>query len=121
MLGYSYYSCKKRRERILLLGERERVHHYVTVLMAFLYVRVVIPYCSNSKLHDNFGKMQTHARPRMPSIILVVVSLSSLLQNYTRMYSATLHISVQEIPNHEYRCSDIHNLYFQQSLPKHKT
>ena len=26
---------------------------------------------SNSKLHANFGKMQTHARPRMPRIILV--------------------------------------------------
>ena len=26
---------------------------------------------SNSKLHDNFGKMETHARPRMPCIILV--------------------------------------------------
>ena len=26
---------------------------------------------SNPKLHDNFGKMQTHARPRMPHIILV--------------------------------------------------
>ena len=26
---------------------------------------------SNSKLHDNFDKMQTHARPRMPRIILV--------------------------------------------------
>ena len=26
---------------------------------------------SNSKLHNNFGKMETHARPRMPYIILV--------------------------------------------------
>ena len=26
---------------------------------------------SNSKLHDSFGKMQTHARLRMPRIILV--------------------------------------------------
>ena len=61
-----------------LLGERERAHHYVTVLMKFLYVCMYV--CmygghsvlrSNSKLHDNFGKIKTHARPRMPRIILV--------------------------------------------------
>ena len=46
--------------------------------MAFLYVYMYV--CmygghsvlrSNSKLHDNFSKMQTHARPRIPRIILV--------------------------------------------------
>ena len=33
---------------------------------------------SNSKLHDNFGKMETHARPRMPCIILVWLTRADL-------------------------------------------
>ena len=55
----------------------------MTVLMAFLYVCMYGGHSilhSNSKLHDNFGKMQTsdcsaHARPiRMARIILVIIA-----------------------------------------------
>ena len=51
-----------------------------TVSIAFLYVCMYV--CmygghsvlhSNSKLHENFGKMETHTRPRMPCIILVLL------------------------------------------------
>ena len=51
-----------------------------TVSMAFLYVCMYVYMCgghsvlrSNSKLRDNFGKMETHARPWMPCIILVLL------------------------------------------------
>ena len=45
-----------------------------TVLMKFLYVCMYGGHSvlrSNSKLHDDFGKMETHAGPRMPCIISV--------------------------------------------------
>ena len=33
---------------------------------------------SNSKLHENFSKMQTHTRPRIPRIMLVIIKQFSI-------------------------------------------
>ena len=65
---------------------------------------------SNSKLHDNFGKMQTHARPRMPRIILVCTYryVTSFNQQLLLQMAHNLIVSVVDKLAHMVKaCTDV--------------